>query len=283
MSHRYRLLAFLLAGTIVLLAGCAAPAAPAPTPAPPADGQPAESSQPGQGVAGTEWQLDSLFGGDSATPTAPGSQPTLAFASNRYLGFGGCNWYQGMFVLQGANGLQFNAPATTTPRLAINSPVSVQEATLIPMLTNIAKYEIKDGKLRLLMGDGTLLLTFTQLQPLPLEATPWMLNFYFSPSTAIWTPPLVGTAPTLRFEGGQVSGNTGCNDFTGKYDLQGDQLKISNLAATKKTCDQPNGIMTQEQTYLSTLESATTLQKFPRTVQLLGSDGQPLLIYNAGK
>ncbi len=286
MSQRNWLSTMMLAVLLLALVGCTPPPAapaPAPTSAPASNAEPAAGSPPGQGLPGSEWQLDAMFGGPAAVPVVPGSVPTLAFAENRYLGFGGCNWYQGLFVLRGTNGLQFNGPATTRFGCTANTPTSVQEATLIPMLTSIAKYDIKDGKLRMFMGDDTLLLTFTQLQPVPLEGTPWLLNFYFSQPTAMWTPPLVGTMPTLRFEGGQVSGNTGCNDFTGKYDLQGDQLKISNLATTKKTCDQPNGIMTQEQAYLSTLQSATTLQKFPRTVQLLGSDGQPLLIYNTGK
>jgi len=46
--------------------------------------------------------------------------------------------------------------------------------------------------------------------------------------------PLAGTTITLMFvEGGNVTGNTGCNNFTGGYTLDGNQLAIGELATTR--------------------------------------------------
>ena len=62
-----------------------------------------------------------------------------------------------------------------------------------------------------------------------------------------------GDAPlTLEFkEDGTVSGNGGCNDFTGTFTLAEDSLSFGPLAATKKFCG--GAAAEQEYTYLSFL------------------------------
>lgn len=62
---------------------------------------------------------------------------------------------------------------------------------------------------------------------------------------------------TLRVNGDQVSGNAGCNEFTGSIESQGDTLHISQLAVTRKLC--PESLMHQEQQYISSLETVNTL------------------------
>ena len=62
---------------------------------------------------------------------------------------------------------------------------------------------------------------------------------------------------TLRVNGNQVSGSTGCNHFTGSIESQGDALHISQLAVTRKLC--PEALMHQEQQYISSLETVNTL------------------------
>ena len=62
---------------------------------------------------------------------------------------------------------------------------------------------------------------------------------------------------TLRVNGNQVSGSTGCNHFTGSIESQRDALHISQLAVTRKLC--PEALMHQEQQYISSLETVNTL------------------------
>lgn len=42
--------------------------------------------------------------------------------------------------------------------------------------------------------------------------------------------------PTITFSKGRVSGNAGCNSFTGGYKLEGKKLALSNLAMTMRMC-----------------------------------------------
>jgi heat shock protein HslJ len=44
---------------------------------------------------------------------------------------------------------------------------------------------------------------------------------------------------TMRFESGRLSGFAGCNNFSGSYSLDGDQLKIGPVASTQMACPEP--------------------------------------------
>ena len=61
-------------------------------------------------------------------------------------------------------------------------------------------------------------------------------------------------APTARFEGGRVSGFSGCNRFMGGYTVDRDKLTIGNLAGTMMACPEP--AMALEKTFLAALSGA---------------------------
>jgi len=44
---------------------------------------------------------------------------------------------------------------------------------------------------------------------------------------------------TMRFDSGRLSGFAGCNNFSGSYTLDGDQLKVGPVASTQMACPEP--------------------------------------------
>jgi len=73
-----------------------------------------------------------------------------------------------------------------------------------------------------------------------------------------------GTSITLNFSAGFLSGLMSCNAYgggpdSGKY-IATDEgtLTIPQLAVTVQLCSKPEGIMQQEETYIKTLQQATT-------------------------
>lgn len=77
-----------------------------------------------------------------------------------------------------------------------------------------------------------------------------------------WTVTRLGTAPLadasgviLAFADGQVSGNSGCNRFTGSYSLTGESLSLGPIATTRMACPAPQ--METEQAVLAALASVT--------------------------
>ena len=89
-----------------------------------------------------------------------------------------------------------------------------------------------------------------------LEDTKWILESYGEegdPKTV-----LEGTAITATFniQDSQVKGSGGCNTYFGEYQAKKNELSISNLAWTEIGCLDPEGVMEQEQRYLSALQAA---------------------------
>ena len=61
-----------------------------------------------------------------------------------------------------------------------------------------------------------------------------------------------GTTLTIRFHDGNVKGSSGCNTFSGRYEVQKESITISALNLTTDNCMKP-GIMDQERTFTNFL------------------------------
>jgi heat shock protein HslJ len=89
-------------------------------------------------------------------------------------------------------------------------------------------------------------------------------------------PVVRGTNPTLRFDGGRVSGNTGCNSLSGSYRMTGATLSAGPLATTKKAC-MGRGINAQESRLLGILGRKLTVRTM-RNGNVALSDGRQSLL-----
>ena len=63
--------------------------------------------------------------------------------------------------------------------------------------------------------------------------------------------------PTLRFEGGNLAVDTGCNTGRGRYALAGDTITFGPIATTRMACVDPNG-QRVEQAVLTVLTGTAT-------------------------
>ncbi len=103
-----------------------------------------------------------------------------------------------------------------------------------------------------------------------LDGTSWELFAYRK------TSPIESAKPTLRFEGGQVSGNASCNSYGGDYQVKGDQITFGALFMTEMFCTDPEGIMDQESIYLQMLGSAERFELSSSQLVLFMPDGETL-------
>lgn len=105
---------------------------------------------------------------------------------------------------------------------------------------------------------------------LSLEGTSWQLDTRSSGSEV---RSMTADQPlTAVFEDGEMSGFGGCNNFSGKYTLDGANLKIGPLLSTRKACI-GNDIMQRETDYLIALESVTSFTVKDGVLSLVFSDG----------
>ena len=81
----------------------------------------------------------------------------------------------------------------------------------------------------------------------------------------------------LRFESsGRVSGNTGCNTFTGSATIDAPRMTISPLATTRRACEPE--LMAQEQRFLNAVGAVRSFSiDQAGLLRLIAADGNPLM------
>jgi heat shock protein HslJ len=90
------------------------------------------------------------------------------------------------------------------------------------------------------------------------------------------TPPISGTAPTLVFEDGQVSGNASCNSFGGEYRARAGQIEFGEMFWTLMAC-LDNGVMDQEQMYMRMLGGAAEYELSAGQLRIMNQQGETLV------
>ncbi|HEY69143.1 MAG TPA: META domain-containing protein [Anaerolineae bacterium] len=109
-----------------------------------------------------------------------------------------------------------------------------------------------------------------------LDGTAWEL-------TSMGGDPLIpGSRITLAFEGGEVEGSAGCNRYFGTYTLSGGGgFQVSEWAITEMACLSPEGVMSQETTYMGHLSTACRVVLEGDELKLQDGSGRDLLIFVA--
>lgn len=199
----------------------------------------------------TAWVLAELPG-QTLLPDAPA---TLRFDPGRIFGSDGCNRYGTKYSQSGLN-LKIAGQAFGT-RIACPADRMQQADAFMKALSSSTSFRIEDGNLLLLDGEAAVLARFApQLQQL--AGTTWNVTAYNNGRQAVVSV-LRDSELNLSFSpDGKVSGSAGCNQFNGVYRAEKSRISIGALAATRRMCAAPAGLMEQETQFLKALESAVT-------------------------
>ena len=104
-----------------------------------------------------------------------------------------------------------------------------------------------------------------------LEGTLWRLTDYLGPDgNAVPVPEAISASAT--FDAGTVSGNAGCNDYTGGYTVDGDKLTIGPLAATRKACGPAETAV--ETVFLAAMGKVATYSVSDSSLELKTAEGK---------
>jgi heat shock protein HslJ len=228
-------------------------------------------------IEGILWQLGSYADVDGKTQPALADAPaTLILQHGQFVGDTHCNSVAGEYTLEGDKITMQLGPSTLR---ACEPDIASQESGMMFGLSHAASYQIENGKLTLLDADGHVLLTFIK-QPAPdLTGSTWQL-ISFNDGKGGMESNLTAENITITFgEDGQVSGNAGCNDFSGSYQIDGNRLTFGELATTRKMCAKPEGVMETEQAFLKNLSDAATFEVVGDALTLYGQDGGKLLVF----
>ena len=91
------------------------------------------------------------------------------------------------------------------------------------------------------------------------------------------TDVVAGTTVTLNFgDDGRASGSTGCNSYSGTYQVRGDNLSFGRLVSTRRACLDQNANQ-QEQRFLAALEAANRFRLSSNRLTILADRGRNAL------
>ena len=107
-----------------------------------------------------------------------------------------------------------------------------------------------------------------------LEGSEWILS-----SIADETP-LAGSRVTLEFDGLALRGNAGCNGYGADIGIVAvDAFEIGEIVRTAMACEEPAGVMEQENAYVDALTGSSMYRLQGDTLTFLDEAGAALLVY----
>ena len=218
-------------------------------------------------LANTFWYLSAI--GDA--PVLAGTEVTIGFAINedgvtgQINGSGGCNAYNATL------GENFAVGPISSTKKACPPPVLNQETTYFAWLSTAYGFDRAGDQLLIPTASGVLTFNSTPIldQSLQLQNTTWYLISYET-LTAI-----SGSNPTALFaaDGRTISGNTGCNEYSGAYKAEQDnKLTISGFTSTQAACAS-DALTNQEATFLRLLPAAVSYAVSGTQLQIVTVDG----------
>lgn len=244
-------------------AGAAGTDTPAPTVPPAGTSGPTDAA--GASLAGSAWLLETLGG----QPPAPDTQITLGFEADSFAGSDGCNRYRGSYRTDGDTiSVGENIMSTM---MACPEPAMQQATAYLAALKQAASFKVEGERLTLLDAAGAPLATFAA-QSSELSGSAWLVTGLNNGRQAVVST-LAGAELTMEFADGTISGSAGCNSFTSSYEASGSSLTIGAVAATKKLCAEPAGVMDQEAQFLQALATAATYRVEGDKLEIRTADG----------
>nr|WP_249420227.1 META domain-containing protein [Rhabdothermincola salaria] len=212
--------------------------------------------------------LESYRGPDGTVPAVEGSEAVLVLAPDSFNADTGCNVLNGTVDATDPPAITFE-PGQMTLRGCVDPAVTAQEQALVDGLARVTDFELEGETFTLLDEAGDVLFTFVAGLA-GLEGTGWTVTGV-NTGNALEGTDLTG-ALSLEFAAdGTVSGNGGCNSFSGSFTTDGDTIAISDIATTMMACE-PD-VATLEQQYTAALETATTFELAGTTLTLRDDEG----------
>ncbi len=110
----------------------------------------------------------------------------------------------------------------------------------------------------------------------------WLLQSYSVPGGGLQSV-LTGTEVTARFgTDGSLSGSGGCNNYSGGFMAFDQTLRMSNVTSSQALCSQPEGIMEQENTFMSLLNQASKMRISAGQLEVFDSNSNRILVFING-
>jgi heat shock protein HslJ len=197
-------------------------------------------------LRGTNWVLTSRV--SIGTPLDDVAVNAV-FGSERVEGTSGCNGYSSSYTTDGSHMTIANDGVST--QIACGGAAGKVEPQYLDALTRVRRWRIRGQTLTLSNTTGRRLLVYRASTGAQALRGSWDVTSVYT-GDAI-SSPVPGSTLTLDFTAEKASGDSGCNTFTGPFEVGGaDHIAIGPLTSTLRACADA-AVGTQEQQYLAAL------------------------------
>lgn len=205
----------------------------------------------GDELVGRTFLSTSATDGGEPRELAVDTRVSLWFADDgRLVANAGCNTLAGPVTLDGGK-IETTGDLSMT-EMGCDAPLHAQDEWLAKLLQASPSWRLDGDELVVTGADAELvLLDRSVAEPdRPVEGTRWQLDTIFSAGTASSLP--AGADAHLTFDGGRVTGSTGCNTLEGPAAIAGSTIEFGQLSMTRKAC--PDGLAAVEQAIVAVLQ-----------------------------
>jgi heat shock protein HslJ len=208
-------------------------------------------------LTGKTWLMTGYNNGKGAVQSALADvEVTVEFGTDgRLAGSGGCNRYNGAYEAKDGT-IKVGQIATTM--MACDPTVMDQERAYLQALQAAATYKIDGDELEIFDAKGARQVTYVAKAPLTLTGKTWEMSGYNNGKGGFQSPLAEPVVTAVFGDDGIVSGNGGCNNYSGPYEAKDGTIKAGPLVSTMMACEQP--VMDQETAYLAALQKVATYQ-----------------------
>ncbi|MCP3981254.1 MAG: META domain-containing protein [bacterium] len=215
---------------------------------------------------GTVWHWTALTGTEALSVDKPSRYTLELSPDGRYLVRADCNTGGGRYELAG-DGVTI-APGIMS--LAACEPASLGDR-FSASLGRVATFERDGDRLSLTLDDGVAM-QFEAERPFDLAGSSWLVGGYNNGKGGVIS---VRPRTTLHVEFGEdgtLSGSTGCNEFTGSYELDGDGIALGPPTVTERACSAEDRTE-QESQFLAALATASRWRVRGERLEMRRADG----------
>jgi heat shock protein HslJ len=227
-------------------------------------GGPAGAATP-VSLEGPTWVLDQEA--SNLEVVAPQYVVTATFEDGALSGSSGCNRYNTTYTARGSR-LRVSSNIAST-LIACNQQASNVESSYLARLPTVRSFAIKGDRLTVRTSTKGADLIYRALSARALRGD-WVVTSYFRPGAVVSV--IQGTTITANFTGKAISGNGGCNSYSGPYETDETKIRIGPVVATQRACAEA-ALTQQESEYLAALDTVRRFGIDQNGATLFRADG----------
>lgn len=238
-----------------------------------------EPPPPVTDLTGTKWQLTEMVIDEQVILVLEGTLITAEFQEGLMSGIGGCNSYGGEYELDGTT---FSiGEINETAQLCLDDTLMDQERDFINILKSATEYSL-EGEMLIIrnLRNSLHFQSASSSTGSPLRGVSWRLSAFVENGQQ--QLPVEDTDITIQFDGSQFSGWTGCNQYSGNYNVADATIHMDSAFVTQMECTN-QGAGQQEREFLDIINQNPSLQfTFDQYELRLEYDGGALLFSSDG-